>query len=196
MYQTKRLNLIPFTSEDAYDETYRSWFNDQEVTKYNSHGLFYYDQKDFDAFVKGLGSERLVLKIIARHPFTEPNNEDHPERTYMKHTWIGNISLQSFSWINRSAEFAIVIGEKEFWNKGYATEALVPLLEHGFNKMNLNRIWTGTAATNIGMQTVAQKLGMKYEGDSRQGMFLEGEYIDVLHYGILKEEWNERKEKA
>jgi RimJ/RimL family protein N-acetyltransferase len=87
---------------------------------------------------------------------------------------------------------AIVIGEKDFWGAGYATEALTALYDHGFNRMNLHRIFTGTASTNKGMQCVAQKLGMKQEGVFREAVFLSGTYVDVLEYGILSHEWKNR----
>lgn len=176
MYETKRLILEPFEEQDINDARYRSWFNDQEVTKFNSHGLFPLTQKELIDFINSLGSERIVWKIKFKNDVILE--------------WIGNISLQSFNWINRSAEFAIVIGNPGAWGRGYAVEAGLILLNHGFNKMNFNRIWTGTAAENKGMRRVAEKLGMQLEGISRHGMFLEGQYIDVCHYGILCEEFN------
>lgn len=177
MYKTKRLHLKAFTEKDINDPNYRSWFYDQRVTKYNSHGLFPQTQEDLENFVEGLSRERLVLKIYV-------------EDDIQKHIWIGNVSLQSFNWINRSAELACVIGKPEFWGKGYTSEACRIILYHGFLKMNLNRIWTGTSELNTGMQKVAKKIGMSHEGTSRQGMFLNGTYSGIFHYGILAHEFN------
>jgi RimJ/RimL family protein N-acetyltransferase len=98
---------------------------------------------------------------------------------------IGNVSLQSLSWINRSAEFAIIMGEKEYWGQGYGEEALRFVLEHGFKKLGLNRIWTGTGSSNVGMQKLAERVGMILEGRSRQGKFNDGKFLDIYHYGIL-----------
>jgi RimJ/RimL family protein N-acetyltransferase len=177
MYSDKELSLIPFTEKDSYDDTYRGWFNDSKVTEYNSHGLFPLTNDQFDSFVKGLHKEHIVFKIVIT---------THGKANKI---WIGNCSLQSFNWINRSAEFAIVIGDITAWGKGYAKRALSLLLIHGFCKLNLNRIWTGTAAINIGMQKVALSVGMKQEGISREGTFLDNSYVDVYHYGILRREF-------
>jgi [ribosomal protein S5]-alanine N-acetyltransferase len=180
MYRTDRLYVRPFTKEDMTD-TYFSAFYDQEVTKYNSHGLFPYTEKQKGAFLAQLEAADNIIWAILK--------ENASQYSGISETHIGNISLQNINWINRSAEFAVVIWNKNYWGKGYCTEAARLLFAHGFNKLNLHRIWTGTAATNIGMQKVAEKLGMKKEGVFRNAAFLNGQYVDVLEYGILRLEW-------
>lgn len=189
MYADGDLYLYPFRENDINNETYRSWFTNTDVTKYNSHGLFPMTQSNLKSFVDGLHKDHIVFKIVVNSTHIKPNNEDGPEYKYHTNDWIGNCSLQSFNWINRSAEFAIVIGDVNSWGKGYGRRALEFLLEHGFNKLGLNRIWTGTSATNKGMLKVAEAAGMKLEGLSRQGVYLDGEFVDVCHFGILRGEW-------
>jgi len=109
---------------------------------------------------------------------------------YYDDTHIGNISFQSINWVNRSAEFAVVIGDTNYWKKGICTTVGQWLFEHGFNKLNLHRIWSGTAAVNTGMIKVFKKLGMKEEGRFREGTYLAGDYYDVVCYGKLKNEHN------
>jgi RimJ/RimL family protein N-acetyltransferase len=195
IYETERLFVAPFEEEDLHDYYYNSWFYDEDVTAHNSHGLFPYTEKQKEQFMESIDNgERIVWKVCAiekrkvlpRHINMKTDNTERQIK--VTNTWIGNISLQSFNWINRSAEFAIVLGNKDYWGKGYAVESLKLLIDHGFNKLNLNRIWTGTASTNTGMQKVASKLGMEMEGVSREGMFLNGEYVDIFHYGILRKE--------
>jgi len=184
IYETDRLFVSPFLEEDLNDETYNSWFYDQEVTKYNSHGLFPYTKKQKESFMNEIDSkERIVWKVMLSQKITEFDTHK------IASIWIGNISLQSFNWINRSAEFAIVLGDKNYWGKGYGTEALRLLIDHGFNKLHLNRIWTGTASINVGMNKIATNLGMDAEGQFREAVYLDGDYEDVTVYGILKEEW-------
>ncbi len=169
--------LTPFTKELS-ENNYKNWWLDQEVTKYNSHGLFPMTTKELNSFLNDIESNKIIVWAII---VQEQINDNY----YEKH--IGNISLQNINWINRSAEFAVVIGEKDYWNKGYTTKAIRYLINHGFNKLNLNRIWTGTSESNIGMQKVAEKLNMTKEGKFKQGMFLNGQYENVYCYSILKE---------
>ncbi len=185
IYETERLYVKSFTKEDM-EGNYKNWWTDADVTKHNSHGLFPYTKAQMEAFLARLeSSDDIVWAVIAKKgkPILM-KYEFNPNQIH-----IGNITLQNINWIYRSAEFAVVIGEKEYWSKGYTTEAAQLLISHGFGRLNLHRIWTGTAATNIGMQHVAIKLGMTHEGTFRQAMFLNGGYVDIIEYGILKEEW-------
>ncbi|HET7360369.1 MAG TPA: GNAT family N-acetyltransferase [Salinimicrobium sp.] len=50
---------------------------------------------------------------------------------------------------------------KEFWNKGYATEAAKRCLEYGFKKLNLNKIVSFTSVLNIPSENVMKKIGMR-----------------------------------
>lgn len=177
IYDTEQTLLCPLSSELIMrtDSRYEKWFYDQEVTKHNSHGLFPYGKKkmlDYIAMAES-GEKDIVWAILDRE------SKEH----------IGNVSLQRINWINRSAEFAIVIGEQDHWGKGIAFEVLDVLFRHGFSKLNLHRIWTGTVESNIGMIKVAEKLGMILEGRLNEGVFLNGKYEDVLMYGILEDEW-------
>jgi RimJ/RimL family protein N-acetyltransferase len=181
IYSTDRLYVRSFVKADI-EGNYKNWWDDFEITKYNSHGLFPYTETQMNQFLDGLESSENIIWAVVVKP-SETKEEIH----------IGNISLQNINWINRSAEFAVIIGEREFWGKGYTTEAAYLLFWHGFNRLNLNRIYTGTASTNIGMQKVAEKLGMKKEGEFREGMFLNGAYTNIIEYGILKTEFKRLK---
>jgi len=187
MYEKNGIKLVFFNKDMIWDHkkegmaNYFTWFQDQEVTKYNSHGLLPEKNKDYNAFFDEIeNSDSLIVFAII---------------DIKTNTHIGNISLQSIDWINRSAEFAIVIGEKDFWGKGVASSAAEILFYHAFSKLNLNRIWSGTAATNLGMLGVFRKLNMCMEGVFREAVYLRGKYEDVHEYGILRKEYYENKEK-
>jgi len=187
IYETDRFYVRPFVREDL-DGNYKLWWNDQEVTKYNSHGLFPYTKGQMEKFMAQLeSSDDLVWAVMATHnPFAISMADDLSLH-------IGNISLQNINWLTRSAEFAVVIGEKEYWGKGYTTEAAQMIFSHAFQKLNLHRIWTGTAATNLGMRKVAKKLGMTNEGVFIDATFLDGKYVDIYEYGITEKMWREKK---
>jgi hypothetical protein len=79
----------------------------------------------------------------------------------------------------------IFIGEKTLWNKGYGTEAMRLLLRHGFETLNLNRICLRVFETNPRAVRSYEKAGFMLEGRERQGMYKDGQYIDVLMMSIL-----------
>jgi ribosomal-protein-alanine N-acetyltransferase len=154
---------------------YINWLNDSEVCKYNSHHFFPYTALNAEEFIKQAyhRKNKLILAIILKR----------------KNIHIGNISLQNIHYINRNAEFAILIGEKQFWGKGYAKEASFLVIKHGFEELNLHRIYCGTTSENIPMQRLTQYLGMKREGSRREAFFKHGRFIDILEFGILKDEF-------
>jgi len=53
---------------------------------------------------------------------------------------IGNCGFNEIDYINRSAEFGILIGEKDTWGQGYGPEAARLILKYGFEELGLHRI--------------------------------------------------------
>ena len=197
LYETDKFYLRPFTKEDI-TKNYLAWFMDQEVTKHTSHGLVRYTHEMSIEFLDNAEKNGDVIwAIIAKDikiylPTINEVSQGMCRQDRRVYTHIGNIALQNFNMINRTAEFAGILGEKEYWSKGIGTEAIRFLFEHGFNKMNLNRIWLGTVSTNTGMRSIAGKLGMTNEGILRNHVFLNGEYTDVYQFGIMRDEWNKK----
>lgn len=109
---------------------------------------------------------------------------------------IGNISLQNIDWVSRNAEYAIILGEKSYWGKGLAKEASDLILEHGFIRMNMERIYCGTAEDNVGMQKLAHYMGMRQEGVRRNALYKNGKYKNIINYGLLRNEYLDKVNKV
>lgn len=158
-------------NEDDLDGNYKNWFNDKEVCAHNDHHRFPMLKEELRAYYENVikTKDSLVLAIIDK----ETN----------KH--VGNISLQNIDMINRSAEFAIIIGEKEAWGKGFGKEAGEMIINHGFKSLNLHRIYCGTSVDNMPMQKLAGKLGFIEEGRLKDALYKDGAYKDIVRYGII-----------
>jgi len=83
--------------------------------------------------------------------------------------------------------------DKNLWGNGYCTEAARALVEYGFNKYGLHKIFAEHLKRNPASGKVMQKLGMKKEGLLKEHVIKWNKYEDVLVYGILKDIWNESK---
>lgn len=177
----ERIDLRPLVEADA-DGPYVSWFNDAETCRGNSHHVRPYSGADARAYIARVAAapDQLVLAIVRR--------EDG------RH--IGNIALQAINPVYRTAELSIMLGERDAWGKGYASEAARLLCDHGFRALNLNRIACGTFAANGGMRRVAERLGMREEGVRRQAAFKDGAYVDVVEYGVLRAEYESARVAA
>jgi len=171
----ERIYLRALVDEDA-NENYPLWFNDEEVCAGNSHHVYPYSRDEARQYIRNVNADRsqLVLAICLQ----DIGN---------KH--IGNVALQNIHPVYRSAEFAIVIGDKECWNKGYGKEAAALMIDHGFGTLNLHRVTCGTFETNIGMMVIALWLGMKQEGVRRDAAFKDGKYLPVIEFGMVRNEW-------
>ena len=106
---------------------------------------------------------------------------------------IGSCSFHNLNWRVRSGEVGIMIGEKTFWNQGYGTEAMDLLVCHGFDTLNLNRIYLRVFANNPRAIRSYEKVGFIHEGVERQGMYKAGQYIDVMLMSVLRSEYEGRK---
>lgn len=161
--------------EGDLNENYREWFNDEEVNRYNSHHRFpNYDEnmrKYYDRVIKS--KENLVLAVC------DAKTDTH----------IGNIALENIDALNQSAELAIIIGNKDYWSKGYGSEAARLLVSHGFKELNLHRIYCGTQEDNVGFQKLAASLGFKEEGRKRESIFRGGKFKDIILYSLLRDEF-------
>lgn len=174
--ENENLGLRPL-SEDDVSGGYGDWFNDAEICKYNDHHRFPMTDMELSGYIESLKSDhsKIVLAVC------EKENNVH----------IGNISLQEIDLINRQAEIAFVFGNKDYWGKGFATEAARLLIGHAFSELGLNRIYFGTSKYNKGMQKVGEKLSFKQTGILRQAVYKHGEFVDIYQYDLLRDEWSD-----
>lgn len=112
-------------------------------------------------------------------------------------TWfaIGNIQFNGIDWRNRNSEIGIMIGEKEYWDHGYGTESMKLMLSHGFNTLNLHRIWLRVYDKNQRGIKAYEKAGFVFEGRLREAHYQHGSYHDVIIMNVLKDEWISSKVK-
>ncbi len=116
--------------------------------------------------------------------------EVHPEGCEDEWVVIGNTSFFPINQQARSVEIGLMIGEKDYWNKGYGAETLRVMCRYGFDTLNLNRIWLRVNETNPRARHSYEKVGFVHEGTLRQASYKHGRYIDVHVMSILKSEWN------
>ncbi len=170
----EKIYLRPLTEEDALGH-YPAWLNDHKVCSGNTHAVYPYSTEEAVNFIRQSRGRRdaIVLAIV--------------EKERRRH--IGNVSLQSINFIARSAELAILLGEKESWGKGIGTEASFLMIRHAFLNLNMHRVYFGTPASNRGMQKIGENLGMSKEGCCREAFYKNGKYEDIWEYGLLRSEF-------
>ena len=166
--------LTPLSEADV-SESYVEWLNDAVVCRDNSHGTIHNTRARTLDYVRSVQDSETTKAFAIRL------------KTTGKH--VGNVSIQKIDPVNRSAELAILIGEKEAWGQGVGTDAYRLLIDYGFTELNLNRIYSGQTARNKAMIRVCEKVGMTQEGLLRQAMFKNGEYLDVVVHALLRDDY-------
>jgi UDP-4-amino-4,6-dideoxy-N-acetyl-beta-L-altrosamine N-acetyltransferase len=102
---------------------------------------------------------------------------------------IGVIYLLSIDFVNRKADLSIFIGDIENHNKGYGSQAIIKMLKHAFDDINLNRVSLIVLSDNIRAINVYKKCGFSEEGLIRQYAFKNGSYKDMIIMSILRQEF-------
>ncbi len=74
---------------------------------------------------------------------------------------IGNCMFYDINSKTLQAEFGIMIGNKDYWNNGYGSDAMNSAIKFFFKNKNINHIYLHTLITNTRAQKAFEKCGLK-----------------------------------
>lgn len=104
-------------------------------------------------------------------------------------TCIGCIDMR-LETTHEKAGFGYVLN-RAHWGKGIMSTALNLLFKIGFDVLELRRMESHHFQDNIASGRVMLKCGMTREGVARKEYKIKGAFVDVVHYGILREDWSQ-----
>jgi len=174
LFESARIYFRKMTSDDA--AIYHTWRNDMQVMRTTNPSMDLVSLDNTIQFVNQviLGSDASKSYMIIDKETEKP---------------IGVTALIQIDSKNRNAECILDIGEKACWGKGYGKEALKLLLDYAFLEMNLHRVSLRVFSFNEKAIGLYEKLGFQREGASRQSIYREGKWHDIVHMGILQQEY-------
>lgn len=165
------------------------------------------EQSDLPQFVKWLNDPEVIEHLLMVTPLSMAQEEQWFENLLKKPAeecplgieipdergWllIGNLAFMNLDWRNRQAEVGIFIGNKQYWGRGFGRDALRLMLRHGFNHLNLNRIYLRVNETNLRGIKSYENAGFVLEGRLRESCFQNGRYINMLIMSVLRSEWRD-----
>lgn len=103
--------------------------------------------------------------------------------------YIGGCGINKIDWKNRVATVGIYIGDKDFRDKGYGTEAMGLFIDFVFKQMNMNRIQLFVFSFNERAIKSYKKNGFIEEGRMKQAIYRSGQYYDEIIMAILREDY-------
>ena len=139
------------------------------MMKTNSLVLRKFNLKDKKELIYLLNDKTVTKWIELPYPYLDKHadwwlNTGSKEKYHYALTEIVSKKLVGSLKITSRGEIGCWIG-KEYWNKGYAFEAVEKIKEFGFNELKLNRIWAATHKENEAPQIVLIKCGFKSMGE-------------------------------
>jgi RimJ/RimL family protein N-acetyltransferase len=180
-----RGKLVRLTTENSQTlaEAFSRWNRDSEY-----HRLLDTEPSKV-ASVKSIKDwvEKVLEKENADHIFFTIHtlDDDH---------LIGFIGLDSLEWTHGDAFVFIALGEREYWGRGYGTDAMRVILRYAFTEINLHRVSLDVFSYNPRAIRSYEKAGFKHEGCLRKLIYRDGERADDMWMGILRDEWVQQQE--
>ncbi len=145
---------------------YHRWINDPEVVKYLEIRHTRRSLKDLREYVAGVIERKedaffaICLNETGRH--------------------IGNIKLGPINKTHGFANVGFLIGEREFWGKGIATEAVGLICRYAFETLKLRKVLAGCYEKNLASLRVFKKAGFKKEGAQEAQWLCDDKYVDGI----------------
>lgn len=99
---------------------------------------------------------------------------------------IGNCVYYNIDEKKGQAELGIMIGNRDYWDKGYGTDIINTLINHIFDQTNLKRLHLKTLDSNIRAQRCFQKCRLTMYGHTVRDGF------SFLLMDIHRKDWQEK----
>jgi RimJ/RimL family protein N-acetyltransferase len=141
-----------------------------------------------------LWSEKKIKEQIEKRDQDNFKSFRFSIRTLADDKLIGDVGLWVSSWTHIDAWLGISIGDRDYWGRGYGTDAMRLIVQYGFIELNLRRITLGLHAYNERAFKSYEKVGFKLEGRMRGEGLRDGVRFDGLYMGILREDWMENNQ--
>ena len=176
--ETERLIIRDNIEEDL--NVMHGLMSNKEVNKYDSD--FYSDSFD---------SSRAKLK----NSIEEAGKKDRRKFYFAiiereSNEYVGQIGITIVSdrIKNGVGQLAYFI-QKNYWGRGYTTEAAKRVIDFAFEDIGLHKIITGCLTENIASEKIMRKCNMVKEAELVKHVWHENEWKDRIEYRLLREEW-------
>lgn len=170
LIEGKRIYLRQVTSGDA-EGRYLQWLNDPAINRFLESRYQKWSKKSLKDYIKAINknSANVFLAIVASD----------------KDVHIGNIKVGPVDPRYKHADVGIVIGERAYWGKGFATEAIKLVIGYSFKTLKLHKLTAGAYANNIGSIKAFRRAGFSIEGVRRDQFCCNRAYCDGVLLGIV-----------
>jgi RimJ/RimL family protein N-acetyltransferase len=141
-------------------------------------------KKKYEQIEKEVDEKRSLFYFAIR---TRSEEDEQEERL------IGFARLYWIEWSNGTGNIQLGIGNPGDWGRGYGSEAVRMLLRFAFDELNLFRLMAVIPEYNQAARHLFEQAGFSQEVRRRQALQRDGRRWDMLHMGILRQEWERQQ---
>jgi RimJ/RimL family protein N-acetyltransferase len=162
--------------------------------------------RDADALAENTNDELIAMNLIGvDFPYRRKDSiswikdvrkeytKKRPESIYfgidVNGLIVGEVGLYDIDYENKNAEIVFWIG-KEHRGKGIVTKAVKEMLDYGFEKIKLVRIFATVFTRNKQSVALLEKLKFEYEGKHKKVTLKDGKYLDEYTYAKINPKYN------
>lgn len=110
-------------------------------------------------------------------------------------TTVGLANFEGIDRYNLTAELGMMLTDKAFRGKGYATEACKRLIDYAFGELDLHRVSCRVMEGNEASFALVERLGFRPEGIQKSYQRRGDRFLDMYHFALLKDEWFLHRQK-
>ena len=168
MITNNRIILREKSSSDAWDDY--SWETDPELVQLDAAPLIHIQ---YSQYLLDYDRARRRTSTTSRQFAVDTIDGEH----------IGNCSYYNLAKLSSEVELGIIIGNRDYWDKGYGTDTVTTLVNHIFSQLDINRVYLKTLESNSRAQKCFWKCGF-----TPYGQMSKNEYQFVL-MEIHRDQW-------
>lgn len=105
---------------------------------------------------------------------------------------LGTCGLHAIAWRNRNAEIAFMIGERDEWRKGYATEAVALATTYAFRDLGLHKTSANVIDGNLAARRALEKNAYRQCIVFERARYVDGQWRALWIGELLEDEWSPR----
>ena len=163
-----QINIVRLTLSSVSEE-YVNWLNDPVINQYLESRYIKHDLSSVKLFVEEMNQDNknFLFGIFCKKT--------------TKH--IGNIKLGPIDYRYKRADIGLIIGDKNYWGKGIAAEAIALITDFATGELNLHKLEAGCYRSNIGSLKAFLKQGYLIEGILKEHVKLGEQWEDCYRLG-------------
>nr|WP_319570187.1 GNAT family protein [uncultured Draconibacterium sp.] len=178
--ETERLIIRPITIDDK-NEIFE-YRRDKEVNKYQ--GWIPETIEDVELFIGKISEQINVPETWFQFVVVDKKTKKI----------VGDLGIHFIDLENKQAEIGCTLN-KDFQNKGFATESLEKVIDYLFNELNKHRIITSIDPENKNSIRLVERIGFRKEAHFVESLLINGKWVDDLIYALVEKDWDKISKK-